>query len=96
MLKSESLPHDYATRWGAVRKAQVVQAVNSGLLRLDDALARYRLSIEEFQNWQRALALKGIDGLRATDTRARTFGRKGLQRMMDRAKVEHRVVLHPV
>ena len=87
MQKSDDLPQDYATRWGPARKARVVLAVQAGFLRLEDALALYRLSIEEFQSWQRALALKGTAGLRVTNLRARSFGRKGLRRMLGRTSL---------
>lgn len=51
-------------RWVAGRKAQVVEAVMSGMLRLDDALRRYELSIEEFSLWKRRFYRSGVDGLR--------------------------------
>jgi hypothetical protein len=73
-LGLEPLPTDYATRWGALRKAQVVHAVEIGRLRLEEALVRYRLSLEEFRGWQKALHVRGIRGLRAT---VGGFGRKG-------------------
>ena len=73
-LGLEPLPAGYATRWGALRKAQVVHAVEIGRLRLDEALERYRLSLEEFRGWQKALHVRGIRGLRAT---VGGFGRKG-------------------
>jgi hypothetical protein len=47
-------------------KAEVVAAVQGGLLSLDEACERYRLSLEEFLSWQHAIARHGMDGLRAT------------------------------
>lgn len=41
------------TRWVWRRKAQVVAAVDSGVLSLDEACARYEMSIEEFRSWQK-------------------------------------------
>ena len=76
-LGLEPLPHDHTTRWGALRKAQVVHAVEIGRLRLDDALRRYRLSVEEFRGWQKALHMRGVSGLRAGRSQIRDFGRKG-------------------
>jgi hypothetical protein len=74
----EPLPADYATRWGALRKAQVVHAVEIGRLRLDEALDRYRLSLEEFRGWQKALHARGLRGLRVGQSGTRPlFGRKG-------------------
>jgi hypothetical protein len=96
MARSEPLPQDYRTRWGPARKARVVYAVNTGFLKLEDALALYRLSLEEFQSWQRALAVKGAAGLRATHGRAKAFGRKGLRRMLDRSKSDSELIPRPV
>ena len=61
-----SLPPPDTTRWVAGRKAQVVAAVEAGLLSLDEALARYGLSLEEFSGWQRALCRHGVRGLQVT------------------------------
>jgi hypothetical protein len=41
------------TRWVWRRKAQVVTAVDSGVLSLDEACRRYEMSIEEFRSWQK-------------------------------------------
>ena len=57
------------TRWVARRKAQVVKAVQTGLLSLDEALARYRLTVEEFAGWQRALYRDGLEGLQIGQAR---------------------------
>lgn len=63
-LTLAGLPPAGITRWVASRKAQVVAAVQSGLLTLDEALARYDLSVAEFYSWQAALDRNGVDGLR--------------------------------
>jgi hypothetical protein len=47
------------------RKAAVVAAVCNGMITLDEACDRYRLSQEEFLAWQRALAAHGLPGLLA-------------------------------
>ena len=65
-LTLESLPHPSTTRWVVRRKAEVVSAVNGGLLSVDDACARYGLSLEEFAGWQRAVDRSGMPGLRVT------------------------------
>jgi len=44
----------------------VVAAVRGGLLSLDDALAKYRLTAEEFLAWQKAIDKWGMQGLRTT------------------------------
>ena len=59
-----TLPPAGTRRWVARRKAQVVEAVLSGMLRLDEALRRYELSIEEFSAWKRRFYRSGVDGLR--------------------------------
>ena len=58
------LPPTGTGRWVAGRKAQVVEAVMSGMLKLDEALRRYELSIEEFSAWKRRFYRSGVDGLR--------------------------------
>jgi hypothetical protein len=59
-----SLPPAGTRRWVARRKAQVVEAVLGGMLRLDEALRRYELSIEEFSLWKRRFYRNGVEGLR--------------------------------
>lgn len=65
-LTLASLPPSDTSRWVARRKAQVVGAVQIGLLTIDEALARYKLSLEEFTGWQRALSRHGLRGLQIT------------------------------
>ena len=48
------------------RKAEVVAAVNGGLLSVDEVCERYGLSVEEFAGWQRAIDRSGMPGLRVT------------------------------
>ncbi len=59
-----ALPPRGTKRWVASRKAQVVAAVEKGLISLDEAMERYSLSLEEFQSWQRAFDRSGVAGLR--------------------------------
>ena len=65
-LTLESLPKPGTTRWVVRRKAEVVAAVNGGLLTPDEVCARYGLSLEEFAGWQRAVDRSGMPGLRVT------------------------------
>ncbi|MGH6889682.1 MAG: DUF1153 domain-containing protein [Rhizomicrobium sp.] len=65
-LTLPDLPAPNTRRWVSRRKAEVVAAVKGGLLTLDDACERYALSVEEFLEWQHAIELHGLDGLRAT------------------------------
>ncbi|MGF1550420.1 MAG: DUF1153 domain-containing protein [Sphingomonadaceae bacterium] len=65
-LTLESLPPADTSRWVVRRKAEVVAAVNGGLLSVDEACERYGLSVEEFASWQRAIERSGMPGLRVT------------------------------
>lgn len=65
-LTIASLPPPGTTRWVVRRKAEVVAAVNGGLLSLEDVCQRYGLSLEEFAAWQRAVDRSGMQGLRVT------------------------------
>jgi hypothetical protein len=65
-LTIDSLPPPDTTRWVVRRKAEVVAAVNGGLLSVDEVCERYRLTVEEFAGWQRAIDRSGMPGLRVT------------------------------
>jgi len=65
-LKLEDLPSPNTKRWVMRRKAEVVAAVNGGLLTIDEVLERYSLTLEEFASWQRAMDRSGMKGLRVT------------------------------
>ncbi|WP_456243233.1 CtrA inhibitor SciP [Zavarzinia marina] len=65
-LRLEDLPPPDTKRWVIRRKAMVVAAVRGGLITLEEACARYSLSVEEFLSWQRAIESHGLPGLRAT------------------------------
>jgi len=65
-LTIRDLPPPNTGRWVIRRKAEVVAAVRGGLISLEDALARYSLTSEEFQAWQRSIERHGMAGLRTT------------------------------
>jgi hypothetical protein len=65
-LTLADLPKPTTRRWVIRRKAEVVAAVRGGLLTLEDACARYRLTVEEFLGWQQSIDRHGLAGLRAT------------------------------
>ncbi len=65
-LTIESLPPENTVRWVIRRKAEVVSAVRNGLIGLDEACERYRLSVDEFLNWERLVNAHGLRGLRVT------------------------------
>ncbi len=65
-LTLDTLPPPSTTRWVVRRKAEVVAAVNGGLLSVDEVCERYNLTVEEFAAWQRAVERSGMPGLRVT------------------------------
>jgi hypothetical protein len=62
----DALPPANTKRWVIRRKAEVVAAVRSGAITLEDACNRYKLSMEEFLSWQRLIDSHGLAGLRVT------------------------------
>lgn len=68
VLTRETLPPPTTTRWVARRKAEIVAAVDGGLLTIDEVLTRYRISLEEFVGWRRAMDRAGVPGLRVAWT----------------------------
>jgi hypothetical protein len=61
-----SLPSATTKRWVIRRKAQVVAAVQDGVLSLEEACSRYKLTIEELLAWQTSIERHGVAGLRTT------------------------------
>jgi hypothetical protein len=62
----EELPSPNTKRWVIRRKAAVVDAVKVGILTLEQACERYKLSTEEFFTWQTLVEQHGVPGLRVT------------------------------
>ncbi|MDH3236602.1 MAG: DUF1153 domain-containing protein [Alphaproteobacteria bacterium] len=60
----DELPPRDIGRWVASRKLQIVNAVHTGRLTLDEVCERYQLSEEEFRNWERIVDEHGVRGLR--------------------------------
>ena len=60
------LPPANTRRWTVRRKAAVVLAVQRGVLSIEAACERYRLSREEFAAWEQSIERHGIHGLRVT------------------------------
>jgi hypothetical protein len=61
----QSLPPRPDTKhWTPSRKAEVVAAVNSGLLSCKEACDLYKMSVEELVSWQEALDGEGLSALR--------------------------------
>ncbi len=65
-LTLDDLPPPGTRRWVIRRKAEVVTGVRNGLISLEDACNRYKLSVEEFLSWQRLIDQHGMRGLRTT------------------------------
>ena len=76
-MSRDDLPPPDTKRWVIRRKAEVVAGVRAGLITLDEACARYSLSVDEFLSWQRALEKHGLAGLRATRARPGRAAQKG-------------------
>jgi hypothetical protein len=70
-LSIADLPSSNEQRWLPIRKARVVAAVRGGLISVDEVRKRYRLTLEEFENWQTEFDRKGVSGLRVTGTKKR-------------------------
>jgi hypothetical protein len=66
VLTLNNLPPQNLKRWVARRKAEVIAAVNGGLLTMPEVCARYEISVEELLEWQRHYEAEGLEGLRAS------------------------------
>ena len=66
MMSLGDLPPMDTQRWVTRRKKKVVDAVRSGVITLEEACTRYKLSAEEFMSWERLIDRHGVPGLRAT------------------------------
>jgi hypothetical protein len=62
--------------WVPRHKAAVVTAVRNGVLSIEEACRRYRLTEEEFRSWKDAVAQFGVVGLRASPRERRTVPRQ--------------------
>ncbi len=60
------LPPNGTSRWVARRKEAVVRGLQSGLIDREEALARYALSDEELDSWERSMDAYGTNGLKTT------------------------------
>lgn len=65
-LTIADLPPKDTKRWVIRRKAEVVAAVRGGLISIEEACERYKLTVDEFLSWQRSIDKHGLPGLRAT------------------------------
>ena len=61
---------DDSGRWTAHRKAAVLKEIFAGELSVTEACARWELSLEELQSWQRDYYRYGLAGLKTTRLQA--------------------------
>ncbi|PQO22770.1 DUF1153 domain-containing protein [Rhodobacteraceae bacterium WD3A24] len=66
VMTRADLPAPDTRRWVASRKAAVVRAVAHGLIAQQEALERYSLSQEEFDQWRAAIETHGEAALQVT------------------------------
>ncbi|HHB81164.1 MAG TPA: DUF1153 domain-containing protein [Aliiroseovarius sp.] len=66
IMTRADLPPENTRRWVASRKAAVVKGVVFGLIPMKEALAKYGLSQDEFDEWKQAIEQHGEAALKAT------------------------------
>ncbi len=76
--KAAKLPPATTKRWAIRRKAQVVNAVQKGIISLEEACRRYMLTADEFAAWERAIDEHGLAGLRTTRLQQYRGGRESI------------------
>ncbi|MBB4860899.1 hypothetical protein HNO88_004245 [Novosphingobium chloroacetimidivorans] len=62
-MTARQLPPATTSRWVARRKAEVVAAIDGGLLSVAAACSRYNLTLEELGSWRRHYKDEGMKGL---------------------------------
>jgi transposase-like protein len=77
----DNLPPPDTRRWVPRRKAEVVAAVERGVLTADEACERYNLSLEEFETWKQLFRRHGRKGLRVTQMQK--YGMRPLRRNVE-------------
>jgi hypothetical protein len=65
-LTLDLLPPRETRRWIAHRKAELVAAVDGGLLSIEEVCDHYGIELEEFVSWQRGIDRLGMRGLWVT------------------------------
>ena len=68
LLTLADLPPPGTTRWVIRRKAELIAAVRGGLLSMEEACSRYKISVEEFMCWEHRIREYGYKSLRVTRT----------------------------
>jgi hypothetical protein len=83
LVTIDTLPPADGTHWRPRRKAQVVAAVQAGMITVDEVCERYRMSLEEFRGWQRALNAEGLQGLKVDRIGRAAGGREAWKQAPD-------------
>ena len=65
-MSIKELPPPDTKRWVIRRKLEVVSGIRAGLITIEEACARYTLSMEELLSWQHFIDKYGVRGLRVT------------------------------
>jgi hypothetical protein len=65
-LTRADLPSSNTTHWTSRRKAELMAAIDGGLIDLAEAFKEYRLTSEELAAWRETVGRAGIPGLRVT------------------------------
>ena len=66
VMTRADLPGVNTRRWVASRKAQVIKAVQAGLISREATLEMYALSEDEYDSWENAVRAHGVDALKTT------------------------------
>lgn len=64
-VTEDDLPPRGNKHWNGHQKAQVVAAIEGGLITQHEAMCRYALSMEEYLTWKVILQQFGVEGLNA-------------------------------
>ena len=92
-LDATNLPESQTVRWVMRRKMEVLTAIRFGLVNIEDACARYGISMEELISWKSAFDRFGPVGLHALRLRRQHSVRKMVPARREneakRSKVSH-------
>jgi len=80
--------------WNMRQKAQVLAAVEGGLLTAEEACERYDMAMEELASWNNAVKRSGVPGLRLTQ--AQKYRKLWTQQQIDAEKVRQMTSRRPI
>ena len=93
-LTIADLPAPGTKRWVIRRKAEVVAAVRGGLLSLEEACARYTLTVEEFLSWQYSIDQHGLAQARLAHQQRVTARQDRRQHLFDHGVLADEAAFH--